>query len=163
MTDYRDTIIGNTALKACPQCGYLLPKPSNDDLSAAALYRPWHVRNQAAVLAYVESLADETHEWLLALFVDAQLHLIAVDTVGRGSVGGCQINFGRIYCQGRALGAAAFLLVHNHPSGDPTPSPDDLRATKWLRRISTELDLPLLDHLVVARGGMRSVGVDCGD
>ena len=163
MTDYPRSHSGNAALKACPRCGFEPPEPGNDDLPDAALYRPWHVRNHAAVHADVESLAEETHEWLLALFVDGELNLLAVDTVGRGSVGGCRIDFGRIYCSGKALGASAFLLVHNHPSGDPTPSPDDLRATKWLRRMSAELDLPLLDHLVVAKGGMRSIGGLGGD
>lgn len=141
----------------CKRCGYLLGTSVEADLPPTALYHPWNVRNRAAVKAYVETLAEETNEWLLALYVGDELNLLSVHTVGKGSVSGCEINFGNIYLHGRAHGASGFILVHNHPSGDSTPSPQDVRATNWLARISTELNMPLLDHLVVARDGIRSI------
>ena len=109
------------------------------------------------MLAYVNTLADETREWLLALYVDCELNLLAVETVGQGNIAGCSIRPGLIHLKGHTHGAAGFLLVHNHPSGDPTPSPQDIRATHWLRRLFADLDMPLLDHLIVAKGGTRSV------
>jgi DNA repair protein RadC len=50
-------------------------------------------------------------------------------------------------------GATALLVVHNHPSGDPTPSPDDARLTLRLAQAADILDMPLLDHLIVGDGG----------
>lgn len=140
----------------CPKCGYagLL----NDDLPPAALYRPWHVRERSAVKAYVESLGQEAAEWLLALFVDKELNLLAVDTLARGDVSSCRVNFGQILGRAHALNAAGFILVHNHPSGNPAPSQDDVRVTARLRHLSRELELPLLDHLIIAGDEMKSMG-----
>jgi DNA repair protein RadC len=54
-------------------------------------------------------------------------------------------------------GAAAILLIHNHPSGDPQPSPDDVAMTKHVARCADLIGIPLLDHVVVARAGARSI------
>ena len=48
--------------------------------------------------------------------------------------------------------AAAIILVHNHPSGDPTPSPDDLALTKAVREAGHLLDIEVLDHLIIGQG-----------
>jgi DNA repair protein RadC len=50
-------------------------------------------------------------------------------------------------------GTTALLVVHNHPSGDPTPSPDDARLTLRLAQAADVLDMPLLDHLIVGDAG----------
>ena len=50
-------------------------------------------------------------------------------------------------------GTTALLVVHNHPSGDPTPSPDDARLTLRLAHAADVLDMPLLDHLIVGDAG----------
>lgn len=142
----------------CPGCGFQRA-PSAATLPPVALYHPWHVRDRASVEAYVATLAEASFEWLLALYVDEALNLLSVHAVGKGDVGGCEINLGRIYLFGKAVGAAAYLLVHNHPSGDPTPSPTDVRATMRLARLSAELDMPLLDHFIVASGGVRLINV----
>jgi DNA repair protein RadC len=141
----------------CPQCGYT--EPSNDHLPSDAFFRPWHViHGRAGVKAYVASLSDESHEWLLALFVDANLRLLAVDTVARGSVDQCRIPYWKLMNRGHLLDARGFILVHNHPSGDPRPSPSDIRATVRVARIASDLEMPLLDHLIVAGDELISVG-----
>lgn len=145
-----------SVLRKCPQCGHT--ETPIDSVPFIPVYRPWHVRGRRAVMQYVASLGEETHEWLLALFVDSDLNLLAVDTIARGSVSGCPISFARILCRGHALNAAGFILVHNHPSGDATPSSDDINITRRLRHTSVEMDLPLLDHFVIAGDEMRSVG-----
>ena len=110
------------------------------------------------VLKYANSLAEELREWLLVFFVDDELGLLAAETVGRGSVGEIQIDCAGIVRCGLKLGAAGLILVHNHPSGDPTPSRSDIEVTKRLARISRDMEVPLLDHFVVAKSGIRSVG-----
>ena len=157
MTDYDRYFDGAAALKLCPRCGFELPLPGNDYLPPAALYHPWHIRDRAALLEYVSSLSEETHEWLLALYVDDALNLLGVDTVGRGGVGDCRVDFGLIYCRARSVGAAGFFLAHNHPSGDPTPSRADIQVTNRLRRLSAEMDLSLIEHVVIAESGVQSI------
>ena len=140
----------------CPRCGH---RPgANDELPPAALYHPWTVRNREALFEYVRSLSKETHEWLLAFYVDNELNLLATETIAKGGLDGVPVDFGAILCRGRALGAKGFLLVHNHPSGDATPSNTDIALTQRLRRTSAEFELPLLDHFVVAGGDMLQVG-----
>ena len=139
----------------CPQCGYV--EPSNDDFPPNFFYRPWHVRSREAVWEYVHSLGEEAHEWLLALYVDDHLQLLAVDTVAQGDVSSCKVSFGHVLCRGRELKATGFILVHNHPSGDPTPSHSDKVVTARLARVSHEMNIPLLDHLIVAGNEMRRV------
>lgn len=142
---------------ACPNCGHSVPL--KEHTAPQELFRPWYLGGRRDVHAYVSSLGDETHEWLLALFVTKELHLLAVDTISRGTVSECKVSFRRILCRGAALNAAGFVLVHNHPSGDPRPSEADIRVTRRLSRISRELDMPFLDHFIVAGDQMMSVGI----
>lgn len=111
-------------------------------------------------MAYVESLGPELNEWLLALYVKQlrdNFELLAVDTIAQGGVDSVRMPFGKIIYRGQQLGAEGFILVHNHPSGDPTPGPTDLKMTRRLAGVSRDLDMPLLCHYVIARGGMQTV------
>ena len=126
------------------------------------VYRRWHLRNFAALKAYTATLADETREWVLALFVDVELGLIAVETFAVGSISGARVDSGRIICRGRSLQAAGYFLVHNHPSGDPTPSSADLDVTRRLMREERSAKCHAMP-CVVARGDenrWRLVGTD---
>lgn len=147
---------GNVTQWTCPQCGYT--EPSNTQVLSEAFFRPWHVRGKGAVKAYVETLGQEAREWLLALYVDSHLQLLAVEAVARGDIGSCPIPLNRILVRAFQLKAAAYILVHNHPSGDPCPSETDLRATVWVARLSADLEVPLLDHLIIAGDDMYSCG-----
>ena len=145
-----------TAPFECPHCGFI--RPSNDDLPADAFFRPWHLNGKHAVQFYVASLGLEAHEWLLALYVAADFELLAVDTIARGGVSTCHVPFSRILCRAYRLGAAGYILVHNHPTGDPTPSHDDHRVTNRLAAASKDLEIPLLGHYIVAGDQLTSVG-----
>lgn len=92
------------------------------------------------------------------MFVDADLGLLSVETIGRGDTFSVSIDFRKIIGRGLQIGAAGFLLVHNHPSGNAAPSADDIACTARLRRLSAELDMPLLDHLIVAGDEVRAIG-----
>ncbi len=106
----------------------------------------------------MQSLGLEAREWLIALYVDIQLNLLMVDTIAQGATTSCSVSFPRILWRGHQLGAAGFILVHNHPSGDARPSTDDIRTTVRLKRTSEEMELPLLDHFIVTRDEIRSIG-----
>lgn len=104
-----------------------------------------------------ERLGALDHEILVMVSLDAQRAYICDDIV---TVGGprCLNGRYRLLVQ-RALynGAASLLLVHNHPSGNPRPSPDDIRFTRALKVLANALDIELIDHLVVARSSIFSI------
>jgi DNA repair protein RadC len=112
------------------------------------------MHGRAAVHSYVKSLGQEAHEWLLAFYVDSALQLLAVDTVARGDVASCRIPFWKIIDRGHRLKAAAYILVHNHPSGDPRPSQADILVTRHLESLSRDAEMHLLNHFIVAGDDM---------
>lgn len=96
------------------------------------------------------------YERLLALYVDARCRLIRIECLEEGH-NSTAANHRKIIERGLEAGAYGLVLVHNHPSGLPNPSTDDLRATSKLRQLGAELDLHLLDHLIIARGQVGSI------
>jgi DNA repair protein RadC len=97
------------------------------------------------------------HEQLIALYVDQAFRLMRIQKVGDGSIGTAPVNARKIIGCGLGVGATGFVLVHNHPSGDPQPSNADIAATSRLRQLGREVELHLLDHLIVARGRVESI------
>jgi DNA repair protein RadC len=85
-----------------------------------------------------------------------------VSTVYQGNVSASLVRVGELFRDAVRLDASALILVHNHPSGDPTPSPDDLHLTAEALAAGRLLDVQLLDHLVVGHDAyvsMRERGV----
>lgn len=121
----------------------------------------WHMSNLSTVHAFLEGLSEETHEWLMALYVAEDLRLLSIETIAIGSISGVDVPISRIIYRGLQNGAAAFILAHNHPSGDPTPSMADIKVTAKLAEIGREMDVHLLDHVVIAGGEIRRVGNGC--
>lgn len=139
----------------CAACGQKQPGWLD---RPAIVHRPWRLRGLAELEQYVASLPAETHEWLLAFFVDNHCQLLSAETIARGTVAGVRLHIGAIICRGRTVGAAGFVLVHNHPSGDPTPSAADIAATARLVQVARDCEMPMLAHVVVASGGMKQIG-----
>jgi DNA repair protein RadC len=101
-------------------------------------------------------LARLEHEELWLLCLDAKNGLKAEVEVARGGALGCSLTPADVLRPAVRNGASALVLVHNHPSGDPTPSRDDIVMTRTLLRACRVVGIPMLDHVVVARGGARS-------
>jgi DNA repair protein RadC len=78
-------------------------------------------------------------------------------TVYQGNVSSSLVRIGELFRDAVRLNAAGLILVHNHPSGDPTPSPDDLRLTSEALAAGRLLDIQVLDHLIVAGDGFVSL------
>jgi DNA repair protein RadC len=102
-------------------------------------------------------LAGLGHEIFLMLALDARHALIADFEVARGSLTGVEIHPREVFRPLIKVGAAAAVAVHNHPSGDPTPSTADLELTERLHAAGVLLAIPIIDHVVVADGGWISV------
>lgn len=98
------------------------------------------------LIASMGSLADET---LRILFLDNSRRLIADERLQNGTLSQLAIFPRTIFRRALEHNAAGLILVHNHPSGDPSPSEEDISATKRLEVIGRSLDVEIVDHIIV--------------
>ncbi|MFT7723654.1 MAG: DNA repair protein RadC [Roseateles sp.] len=96
------------------------------------------------------------HEVFAVLFLDAQLRLIALETLFTGSLTATTVHPREVVKRALALGAAAAILAHNHPSGDAEPSPADQLLTRQLVQALALVEVRVLDHFVVGAGEVVS-------
>ncbi|MGH2582267.1 MAG: RadC family protein [Anaerolineales bacterium] len=104
----------------------------------------------AAAMVQYEMSALET-EHLRAILLDTRNHVIEIVEIYRGSLNSTNVRVAEVFTAAVRRNAASLILVHNHPSGDPTPSPEDLALTKALREAGNLLDIELLDHLIIGQ------------
>jgi DNA repair protein RadC len=105
------------------------------------------------LLDYVTaSLAHERVEQFRVLFLDTRNRLIADEVQGKGTLNQTPAYPREVVRRGLELHAAAVVLVHNHPSGDPTPSREDLAMTSEISRAAGTVGIVVHDHIVVGRG-----------
>jgi DNA repair protein RadC len=97
-------------------------------------------------------LARERTEQFRVLFLDAKNRLIADEAQARGTVNHTPVYPREVVKRALELGATALILVHNHPSGDPTPSRADIGMTAEVKAAATALGIALHDHLVIGNG-----------
>jgi DNA repair protein RadC len=69
----------------------------------------------------------------------------------RGTVNSTQIRVGEVFRQAIIENSPSILLVHNHPTGDPTPSPEDVAITKEIHKAGVMLDIQVLDHMIIGK------------
>ncbi len=108
------------------------------------------------------ALAHEKTEQFRILFLDRKNVLIADEVQQRGTIDHTPVYPREVIKRALDLGAAALILVHNHPSGDPKPSRDDIEMTKEIRKAAEALGISIHDHLVIGRKGhasFRSLGL----
>lgn len=84
-------------------------------------------------------------------------HYMSTDTVYRGSLNSSQVRVGELFKGAVRRNAATIIVAHNHPSGDPTPSPDDIAVTRAIIEAGKLLDIEVLDHLVIGGGKFVSL------
>ena len=102
-------------------------------------------------------LAGVPQELFLALAVDARNGLIDEVEVARGHLTSVEVHPREVFRPLIRAAAAAAVVVHNHPSGDPTPSSEDLVLTRRLRAVGELVGIPILDHVIVAGDQFRSI------
>jgi DNA repair protein RadC len=102
-------------------------------------------------------LAPLPHEEVWLLTLDGRNGLLSASRIAQGGLHGCALTPRDVLRPALRAGGSAIVLVHNHPSGDPTPSAEDLRMTEALAVATGVVGLELLDHVVVARGGATSL------
>ena len=105
----------------------------------------------AAALVQYEMGALEKEE-MRVILLNTRNSVIDVVTVAHGSLNSAQMRIGEIFTPAIRRNAAALIAVHNHPSGDPKPSPDDIAITRAMIEAGKLLDVEVLDHLVIGQG-----------
>ncbi len=96
-------------------------------------------------------------EELRVVLLNTKNQVLAVQTVYQGNVSTALVRVGELFRDAVRQSAAGVILVHNHPSGDPTPSPDDLHLTAEAVAAGRLLDVPVLDHLVIGHDAFVSL------
>jgi DNA repair protein RadC len=110
------------------------------------------------VAAQAIEIRDKKKEYLLAFFLNARHQLIAKEIISIGTLTASLAHPREIFAPaiGSPRGVAGVVLIHNHPSGDPSPSDEDVRLTKRIRQAGEILGIELLDHLIIAERGTYS-------
>lgn len=106
-------------------------------------------------LQYEMELLEQ--EELRAMLLDTRNRIIKVENVYKGSINQSQVRVAELFKGAIRANAASLIIAHNHPSGDPTPSPDDVAVTRQMIQAGKLLDIEVLDHLVIGRGRFVSL------
>ena len=116
------------------------------------------IRDPADVFRHFHpKLRAARQECFVVLLLDGRHRLIREELVSRGTLTASLVHPREVFRPALAACAAALILVHNHPSGDPTPSPEDREVTRRLARAGEILGVAVVDHVVVAERGYRSL------
>lgn len=102
---------------------------------------------------------------MFVVSLDGQNGARSVRRVAQGGLHGCSVSARDILRVGLTEAASAIVLVHNHPSGDPTPSPEDIAMTRIVAEAAELVGMPLFDHVVIGRDryvSMLDLGVLAG-
>ncbi|MBI5512365.1 MAG: hypothetical protein HY909_01275 [Deltaproteobacteria bacterium] len=131
------------------------------ELSRRALCEPMNRRaaygtSRDVARAWRPRLADLPEECVVVVALDRRHRPMAERILARGTPSSCAVSPRVVLTFGLREGASSVVMVHNHPSGDPVPSADDLRFTEQLASLGEALELPVTDHVIVAREGTFS-------
>ena len=140
-------------------------------IAQATALRLLESRTEATpILSSWDALCDYLHaamahsrtEQVRVLFLNAKNMLIANEAMWTGSVDEASVHVREIIARAIQLGATALIIVHNHPSGDPTPSSQDIRITQDLVEAARHMKIAVHDHVIIGASGrssMRAMGL----
>jgi len=130
----------------------------------AAAWSPtgWRIRTPADLAEHlVPAMRHLEREELWSVLLNTKNVVTGMVTVYAGNLAGSPVRIGEVFRDAVRRQAASMVVVHNHPSGDPSPSAEDLRITRELAEAGRLLDIDLLDHLVIGQGrwvSLRALG-----
>ena len=100
---------------------------------------------------FIPKLLHETKEHFMLALLNTKNLVIATPTVSIGSLSASVVHPREVFREAIKYPCAAIILVHNHPSGDPTPSREDISVTERLVKAGKIMDIPVLDHLIIGQ------------
>ena len=129
----------------------------NLDLRAKPTERP-SIHSPADAFDILQpSLGPLDHEELWVMNLDTRNRVMSLNKLYQGSVNASQVRVAEVFRQAIVDNAPAIILAHNHPSGDPAPSPEDVAVTRAVVQVGKLLDIDVLDHIVVTISGYASL------
>lgn len=119
-------------------------------LSKASAKKGLQFTNPSSIAAYyMETMRHLPYEQVILLLLDGKNHLIKEIVLSKGTVNASLLSPRDVFQKALEYGAVYLLLLHNHPSGDATPSRQDLELTKRIKELSVLMEIPLLDHIII--------------
>ena len=115
------------------------------------------IRTPQDVFTRMTEIRFLTQEEMRVIFLTTKNGVIAERMITRGTLNASLVSPREIFHRAIKLMAASVILVHNHPSGDPTPSPEDIALTRKVVEAGAILDIAVLDHIIVANSGYASL------
>jgi DNA repair protein RadC len=137
-------------IKAAIELGRRLVLESPED--KPAIHSP---ADAAAMVQY--EMSALLQEELRVMLLDTRNRVQFIETVYRGSVNSSQVRIAEVFKAAIRRNATNLIVIHNHPSGDPTPSPDDVAITRAILQAGELLDVKLLDHIIIGSGRFVSL------
>ena len=144
-------LVSACRLLAAVELGRRVTRPREMDIGQRVL-SPGDAAN--LLMPDMMGLAQEE---LKVVLLDTRNRVLGVKTIYKGSLNTSVVRMAEIIRPAIVAGAAAMIVAHNHPSGDPSPSPEDIRTTRELVQIGKLVDVPVLDHLIIGMGRYLSL------
>jgi DNA repair protein RadC len=133
------------AIKAAIELGRRLALEAPEE--RPAIHSP---ADAAALVQYEMSALEQEH--LRVMLLNTRNQVMDIVELYHGSLNSSMVRVGEVFKPAVRRNAASILVVHNHPSGDPTPSPEDIAVTKAMIEAGKLMDIEVLDHLVIGQG-----------
>lgn len=134
-----------TAIKAAIELGRRLSLEAPDE--RPAINSP---ADAAGLVQYEMQALEKEH--LRVILLDTRNNVMEIVEIYRGSLNASVVRVGEVFTPAVRRNAASILVLHNHPSGDPTPSPEDITLTRALVQAGKLLNIEVLDHVVIGYG-----------
>lgn len=133
---------------------YRMPRRTSDGPAAWASAAPPTISCPTDVVALLgEEMSTLIQEQLRILLLDTKNHVLGCELVYQGTIHSISIRAAEVLRPAILVNAPAIIVVHNHPSGDPTPSDEDLLATGRLMAAGDTVDIQVLDHIILGSEG----------
>lgn len=123
-------------------------------------FHPRYLNSAKDVYDFLKDLRNEDRERFISIFLDVKNAITGLDEVSVGSISSCIIHPREVFKAAILTNSKSIILAHNHPSGDPSPSEDDISMTRRLIKASEILDIEILDHIIIGYKSYRSFKQD---
>jgi DNA repair protein RadC len=114
------------------------------------------IRSTDDIIPQLRDIIEKKQEYLVVFYLNARFELIQKEIVGQGSLNHMLITAKEIFAPALTSPCASIIIAHNHPSGDPNPSDDDIAFTTRIHEAGLVMGIPMLDHVVVGKAGYFS-------
>jgi DNA repair protein RadC len=135
-------------------------------LNALPVDERQRIQSAADAVRIVQDMAYLTQEQVRVILLDSSRRVLAIPTIYMGTVNMSIVRVAEVYREAITRNSPALVFIHNHPSGDPQPSPEDVEITRTLIAAGKLLDIQLLDHIIIGQQAwvsLREMGLAFND